>query len=678
MEGEEEAPAYVGKTVSVGKLSSSPREIPQSISVITLQQMDERNFITIEDAVSQTTGVDSEPSTDGTGAFAFFSRGYKLSVQSQGLGGGVNETGDSQFDVAIYERIEVLRGPAGLLQGTGQYGALGGVVNLVRKRPQAEFAFNSSFSAGSWQNLHADLDATGPLNSSGTLRGRAVLAGTDREFFYDNADQTDWTAYGTVEYDLGSDTTVGVSVTTQRNKHSGFSGLPATTTGGFLDVSRSTRLDPDWARMENNNDEFAASAEHRFSSDWKIGASVRRWQTEWSGIQSIVQGPVDPQVNLFNVSVSRFDPYKFRGTSADLNVSGKVRLFGREHDLLFGYNVNDDDSDTANSFAYLPGVSVSNPVIDPSVLGPAEPFSSSETEQSGFYGMTRIKLMEPLTLILGGRISDYKTKSRFGSDPWSDGAKASSEFTPYGGVVWDASRHFTLYASYSDMFVPQSDRDVTGKVLEPRVGWQAETGVKGAFLDGRVTTSFALYRLRDTNRSMIDADNVGCAPFGLCFRPSGTVESEGFELEVAGRPLPGWDLIAGYSDNDNKYLSDVNPDFVGKPFNTITPARMFKLWSNYHFAPGVGLLANWNVGVGLQSYSRTNTDVTLLSRGYVEQGGYTLVQAQIGYRFTDKIQVSLLGNNLTDREYYTQVWAAQRSNRLGEPRNFVLMARYAF
>jgi outer membrane receptor for ferric coprogen and ferric-rhodotorulic acid len=126
--------------------------------------------------------------------------------------------------------------------------------------------------------------------------------------------------------------------------------------------------------------------------------------------------------------------------------------------------------------------------------------------------------------------------------PWeTNDDKVNGEVTPYGGLVFDVNRYISLYASYSDVFVPQSSPKFGGGVVEPRVGKQYEIGGKGEFFDGKLTASLAVFDLRDKNRAVSDASNQGF------YLNAGEVESKGWEVEVAGSPAPGWDVSASYS-----------------------------------------------------------------------------------------------------------------------------------
>jgi len=680
--------SYTSSAITIGKTAHSLRETPQSVSVVTRQRMDDQNFSTLGDALEQVTGVDSVDGI-GQGFSTFYSRGGLLTPQYDGVPAAAGTTNQSTqaLDLAIYDRLEVLRGPAGLLQGAGN---ASGVVNLVRKRPQSDTRISTSLAAGSWNNYHGDIDVTGALNNEGTLRARAVVAGLDREFYYDVAEEQSWTGYAIVEFDLAESTTLGLSYAAQRGDLTPFNGLPASITGDWLPVPRSTFIGMDWLSVDRGINEVVADLNHRFGNDWVARATLR--QRDWDRDQRwiLTRSAVDPAVNR---TVMRLDHWKYdyESVGADLNISGPLRLFGRTHEWVVGYNFDQYEERGGLALVTFPDEDLFNPGIVESDLLPVTNVNATRTEQTGFYGMARVQLLDSLTAVIGGRLSDYNTKTRAlapARSPWTNSsANTSDEFTPYGGLIWDVSSHFSLYASYAESFSPQAITDFFGEVLEPVIGWQVESGIKGEFFDGQLNTSLALFRTRNENSALLDPDptHVGCGgtPDGACSIASGLTEIEGWELEISGSPLPGWELSAGYADNETTIIKDSDPANIGQPISSYNPARMLKLWSNYRFASQFSgsVLRGLNVGLGVESNSTVRTSNLYVVRyGFtpVEQSGYTVLNAQVGYRFSNKLQVSLTVNNLTDRKYFRYVNDARSFNYYGDPRYATLSVRSTF
>src|SRR5450830_1604908 len=177
--------SYAARAVTVGKGVQTLREIPQSVSVVTRQKMDDQNLNTIDAVLANTTGITMYDSPMG-GRYVF-SRGFRVDTyQFDGVVRSFYYPQANNFtsDTDTLDRVEIVRGATGLLQGAGSPSA---AINLVRKRPLAEKQVQVAASVGSWNNRRVMVDATGPLNEEGSLRGRVVASYGDRDYFYDTA-----------------------------------------------------------------------------------------------------------------------------------------------------------------------------------------------------------------------------------------------------------------------------------------------------------------------------------------------------------------------------------------------------------------------------------------------------------------------------------------------------------
>jgi outer membrane receptor for ferric coprogen and ferric-rhodotorulic acid len=281
-----------------------------------------------------------------------------------------------------------------------------------------------------------------------------------------------------------------------------------------------------------------------------------------------------------------------------------------------------------------------------------------------------------VTTVFGGRWTNFSARSRSiaPSTPtdWAAGAKADWAFTPYGGAVLDITRDLSAYGSYSEIFVPQTQRRVDGSVLDPRIGHQWEFGAKGEHLSGRLLTSLAVFDIRDRNRAYVDVGNPGF------FVPLGEVESKGWETEVTGRLASSWDVSAGYTSLDTTYLVDASR--AGQPLNYWYPKHSLKAWTGWRI-PG-GALENLKIGAGVQAYSKSasGTD-TINAAGVVtvaarRQTAYAVVSANLTYPVHRHLQLTAQVNNLFDRAYYTRLGGTNIYNTFGDPRNVMISLRW--
>lgn len=666
--------SYAVRAATLFQAPQSLREIPQSISVLTRQQMDDQNLTSVDAAMEQVagvtnTGLASEP--------VFWSRGYRLGAQIDGTQSTANNGryATSLPALAMYDRIEVLRGVSGLLRGNGEPG---GVINYVKKRPLYDPATSVRMQAGSWNHYYTELDVSHPLNAEGTLRGRAVLAYQDEDKFYDVATDRAKLAYGVLEYDLTPDTILGLSASYSRRDFTPFWGLPYYSDGSL--PSRSSFVGYDH-QMHTEQKDLGINLEHRFDSGWRLKTGYTQVKVDRAYLIAYGTSAIDSTTGLGNYLAGN-DRYDATDKAFNLNLAGPVQLWGRTHKLTAGYDRQETDTTMGARWKAGTGWDMLHN-HDFSAVIPADGNQTRyRTVRSGFYANANLHLAQDWTVILGGRWSDYTTKSRGVTIPsnWNVSlARANKEFTPFGGVLWDISKDITLYGSYAEIFEPQSDIDYTGQVLKPRTGWQTELGAKGEFLDGRLNASLALFRIRDQNRTILDTNpaHMSCGSSGTsaCSLAAGQWQSQGLELEVAGRVAPGWDISGSYTRTRTKVLRAATPDLEGQVANVTTPEHLFKLWTQYR--PGAtvldGALDGWSFGTGIYASSRYS-----FSASSPFQGGYATVSAKAGYRINRQWDASLLIGNLFDRRYLERAGSVASYSLYGKPRNFTLALQGKF
>ncbi|MDE1995160.1 MAG: TonB-dependent receptor, partial [Rhizobiaceae bacterium] len=277
-------------------------------------------------------------------------------------------------------------------------------------------------------------------------------------------------------------------------------------------------------------------------------------------------------------------------------------------------------------------------------------------QQWGLYAQTRLSITDPLTVILGGRESWYEAKNRSilpTDGEWSEDPAVHGKFTPYVGVVYDLTKQYSVYASYADIFTPQTNLTASGGGVAPRVGNQYEVGVKGDFFDGALSATLAAFDIHDKNRAITDPDNP------LFYIAAGSARSRGIEFTLSGEITSNWNVMAGYTYLETKYLDD--PDNAGDVLDPEEPRHSFKLWNKYTF--DTGALRNVSLGAGARIISSTQ-------RGVISQGGHAVFDAQIGYKINDHAQVTITANNLFDRVYFDRI-PTQYFGLYGEPRSIM-------
>lgn len=679
-----------GAMSTATKLPMSIRETPQSVSVITRQEIEDRNIVNLDEAMETAVGVIA--STANFNRISYTARGFAI---TDNMIDGVPAVGNAYAgyvpNLAFFDRIEIIRGGAGLTYGgVSLVGSAGGTVNLVRKRPTVDTQISAVIRRGSFNNNYVELDGSTKLNASGSLRGRLVASYEDRETFTDLEDSRKPAFYGILEADLGERTTatLGGSIERYDGNFAPY-GLPRYTDGGDLGLSRSSRgMAPAYNEYFTDVDSLFVEVAHNINDRWSVKATANYQEREQGGLTINTTGAVNRTTLLgptYGTTASdSVSPDERR--AADLIVSGSFDAFGRTHEVAFGGTWAENEGERARTASgTAPAVTQNIFNFDPYLvarpaLGAWVPSATASTSTtSGIYAMTRLAIADPLKVILGGRVSSIENETRNFNTGARSSTKESDVFTPYAGVVYDVSEHWSTYASYADIFRPQNTLyQASGDPLEPVVGANYEIGLKGEHYEGRLNTTLAVFRIEETNRSQVDPDNLqpcaGSPTLSDCYIAEGKVRGEGFEAEIAGELLPDWQMTAGYTFVETEYLRDRTRTGEpsaneGKSFRTATPKHLFRIWTTYRLPGG---LQAWSVGCGISAQS----EIYALTNGIrFEQQSLALLNARVGYDISDTWNVALNVNNLLDEKYYQRLGSLTSGNRYGEPRAVLVSLR---
>ncbi|MCY1336146.1 Ferripyoverdine receptor [compost metagenome] len=673
-----------GAMQTATKLPLSIRETPQSVTVITRQRMDDQGMKTLEDVLKSTPGISM--TKNGPQRPNFYARGFAVeSLMTDGLSSELSHylsrDMNSSPDMAIYDRVEVVRGSTGMMQGSGNPAA---AINLVRKRPTASPYLAITGSAGSWDNYRAEVDASNALNEPGTLRGRVVTAYQTKQSFQDVADSERSVLYAIGEADLSDWTTVTLGASDQNsNNTSSWGGLPTAKDGSDLHLSRSTYLGNAWEYWDQDNTTLFTRLERRFDNDWKLLLAASRTWSDLAMHGTQVERIYWVDEDQFGQYVGQYR-YKDRQNSYDAYVSGPFQAFGRSHELVVGASQRElifqgngnylDDELDMDIFAWDPN-SVPKRDLDMSYWQ-----QERSSRQKGGYVTSRFNLRDDLKLIVGGRLDwfDYDATTRNGTRSTHSSYEVTRHVTRYAGLIYDIDAHHSVYASYTDIFKPQSELTASGQGLEPIEGKNHELGIKGEYFDGRLNASAALFRIDQENRAQSLERNQCSDLVPSCYEAAGVVRSEGIELEINGSLAPGWQIGAGYTYTEAKYHKDETNQ--GRLFDTELPRHMFKAFTSYQLP---GELDRWTIGGGVYRqntvYNQDNNFYGAETPFRIEQKGYTLVDLMTNYKASEQVDIRLNLNNVFDKKYYQSIGSntAYAVNQYGEPRNAMLTLRWS-
>ncbi|WP_454691451.1 TonB-dependent siderophore receptor [Achromobacter aloeverae] len=681
--------ARVNPPTTVGSKSPlTQREIPQTVSVVTQEQIQAQNMRSVDDALRGAPGVTIE--VNQPGFTSYYSRGFPISsTQLDGVPTGIVTSGISgpSDGLAMYDRVEVLYGPAGLLNG---FGGDGGVINLVRKRAPDRFTGSVQTSVGNYANSDLQADIGGPLNDAGTLRGRLVADEQYQHLMQESTWQRNRQYYGTLEADLTPTTLarVGFSYTSEYGKP--MYGFPVYTNYTVPDIPRSRYLGPDWNRFSSERTNAFAQLEQKLGDGWTAKLSYNYMHTQ-TGVKSGAIITADPATGLSNRYSLNTDDGNTQN-AVDLYVDGPFRLLGRTHHLTLGANYL-RIKDISNQYLINPDSGldfegdITAPFYDNASYssdwggGPENDIRNVST-QYGVYGNMRISLADPLTFVASGRVTWWKNDSIPDSDPYKNffgntaiRDKLPAKFSPMLGLIYDVDEHHSLYGSYSSIYLPQAGyEEYSGHVIDPIEGYQYEIGEKSEFLDGKVNTNVALFRIREKNRAMSDPLHPG---FNVA---QGKAQSQGIELRANGQLTSNLVVGGGYTYTNFRNYDD---SFTShQSFSVITPKHLFKLWANYRLP---GDLNKWTVGGAAYVSSKvTYTDTTGFQSNYTSSGGsykaggYATFDAHASYRVNRYLTATLSVANLFDRKYVTSLTTGGLGNYYGNPRTVLLTLKANF
>lgn len=659
------------------KLSLSLRETPQSVSVLTRQQIEDQGLTTLDDALQNITGLVVQKGYHVGDSGNFSARGFTISnlmLDGLPISTGANGTFNADNDTLdIYDRVEVVRGAAGLTTGSGTPSA---AINLVRKRPTAEPQASVTASVGSWYNYRGLLDISRPLNQTGSLRGRAVVTVQDTEKFYDLAHDRNQQLYAILETDLTPDTLATLGFHYRKiNNDATLPSLPTDTEGRFLPgLSRSANFANDFDYWKQTDRTFFTELSHRFANEWLVKTAAVWKRPE----QDMVFTGL-----YYNDDVLRQSTQAYRldneQTSYDLSLNGPFSLFGRTHELMLGASHRRHDNLNWGGWAAY-SWTANGPEVDPynwdsSVTTRPDIDMTrwrvdTTTRQNAVYTATRLSIAEPLKVILGTRINWYKNDNHNSGTQFA----VNQEISPYAGLIYDLDTRHSLYASWTEIFEPQSSRDRNGQLLDPITGTNHEVGIKGEYFDGQLNTSLAVFEVLQQNRAVDDLSGPNPCPGslrGYCKRAAGEVESKGVELEVGGALTPDLQIMAGYTYVEVKFTKDANTANVGRLFDLSLPKHQFKLTTSYRLP---NEFSQWRIGGSLyaQSATQSNDDER------IEQSSYRVAGLNAAYRLTPQTEFRLNVNNLFDKHYYQSLGWDAGGNVFGAPRNIMLSATHDF
>src|SRR3990167_6032004 len=436
------------------------------------------------------------------------------------------------LDTALFERVDIVRGASGMLTGTGNPSA---TVNYIRKRPTADFQGLGSISYGSWNDLRLEADVSGPLNAAGTVRGRLVYANQDRDSYLDYYSVNRNVYYGVLSWDLMPRLTATAGVSRQDNLATGvlWGALPLTYSDGTpINYDRSASTSADWTYWDVTDQSAFLEATYAFDGGWRAKATWTHKTFEENARLLYAFGNPDPVTGLGVFGMSGRYPSKYEQDLFDAGLTGPVSLLGRKHEVVVGVSLAEGSGrefeDFHGGFPAFPAVQDWGRLQVAEPAYPGAYLSADTTDRlNRLYGAVHLDLADRLKAVVGFNAIDLESS---GFSYGADQARSETKVSPYVGAVFVVTPNVSLYASYTDIFNPQSEVDVNHVRLDAAQGKSLEAGVKSEWFGGRLYATAAVFK----SEQMGLAEYAGSFPGGQSYYTGVDTFVEGYEVEVAG------------------------------------------------------------------------------------------------------------------------------------------------
>lgn len=632
-------------------------DVPQAVQVIPAEVLEDQAATDLQDALRNVSGI-TQGNTTGNTEDEFAIRGFsRVTILQDGfrsIEGNLRET-------ANLERIEVLQGPASVLFGSGQPG---GVINLVTKTPLSEPFYEVLVRGGTQGFLRPELDISGPISEDGEVLYRLNALYESAEGFRDfdqNIERLFIAPVLSFEVDPRTDLILEFEYLNDERPFD--RGLVAFD-DGVVDIPLDRVLGEPDDFFENEEYRVRYRLEHRFSENWKIRNAVQYASSDSLNVRAEPQTLDETTGNLtrfFNSNDIFEEAY-----AVQTQVEGNFNTGSIAHKLLLGFDFTNESNETLTRAAFAPSINIFDPeyeVFDRPDLATFLTTLDQESERThwGFYVQDQIDLTDELILVVGGRVDivdqSLDQTSIFLGDLDLSGQETA--FSPRVGLVYQPIETVSLYASFSRSFQPDAFFSVTsdGDFVDFERGTQYEIGVKADWLDGRLSSTLALFDITRTNVAAPDPD----APPGSGFViPIGEERSRGVGLDIVGEILPGWNIIASYSYLDAE-ITDSN-ELAAPEGNRVTnvPRHSASLWTTYEIQAGA--LEGLGLGLGLLYEGDREGDPA----NTFELPSYVRTDAAIFYE-RDNWRAAVNIQNLFDIDYFESSGNTRLRVNPGEP-----------
>jgi iron complex outermembrane receptor protein len=651
-------------TAATGKTNLPVRDLPMTVHTVPGKVIQEQGANDLVTALQNVPGVYAFTNYGVYEGYTF--RGFMdlfPSLANQLLDGVRHEGNRINTQLTNIDRIEVLKGPSSALYGGG---AIGATVNMIRKKPSAQPAYDVTMAGGSWNTGRAQFGATGRLSSDALLYRLDFGAEAKEGYRHNESRRVQFTP--SLAWRLGASNQVNVYYTFGRNSFDGDSGIPLVAPS----EGRVEEFFPDVPRDRNYRTpfDFASSIDNSLQV-----AYARQFNDSWGFRNTISYRPVNDDYFLAEYMFVEDDArtvyreyLQFKHHRRPLTNLAEVtaRLQGPvEHNLVLGWEAqhykNHSNTIAGGGVADATSIDLFNPVETQTAQNlPLARVAYFTHDTNAFYAQDNLEFGPKVKAMVGGRFDVFRRTSH--NNPVTNGVETeglllkrdAESFTGRVGLVYQPVTAVDLYGSFANSFRPLTQAQPDGTTLEPEKGRQLEFGQRFHMAGDRVQLNTAVFH--------IVRNNVAFSRPGGVFNQASEMTSKGFEADVMTSPVSNWRINAGYAFTDIKFgdfLVNATTNLSG---NTaiMAPRHTFNVWTGYDWANGFGV----NVGARAQS------------KVFIDQGdsltfdGYGVLNLAARYR-RGALEYALNVNNVTSTDYFasvlydTQMYPGEPINVLG-------------
>ncbi|EPC4331577.1 TonB-dependent siderophore receptor [Enterobacter asburiae] len=658
---------YQPLNTSTATLTNMPMlDIPQVVNTVSDKVLEDQHATTLDEALYNVSNVVQTNTLGGT-QDAFVRRGFGANRDGSIMTNGLRTVLPRSFNAAT-ERVEVLKGPASTL-----YGILdpGGLINVITKRPEKTFGGSLSATSSSFGGGTGQIDVTGPIDGT-RLAYRLTGEYQDEDY---------WRNFGTERSTFiapsltwfGDDATVTVLYSHRDYKTPFDRGtIFDLNTKKAVDVDRKTRFDEPFNVTDGQSDLAQLNAEYRLNSQWTAKFDYSYSQDKYSDNQARVMAYDSKTGNLTRrVDATQGSTQRMHTTRADLQ--GNVDIAGYYNEILTGVSYENYDL-LRTDMIRCKNVKDFN-IYNPSYgsLGKCTTISTSDSDQTikqesySAYAQDALYLTDKWIAVAGMRYQYYTQYAGKGRPFNVNTDSRDDQWTPKLGLVYKLTPAVSLFANYSQTFMPQSSIASYIGDLPPETSNAYEIGAKFDLFDG-ITANIALFDIH--KRNVLYTESIGDETVA---KTAGRVRSQGVEVDLAGSLTENTNIIASYGYTDAKVLED--PNYAGKPLPNV-PRHTGSLFLTYdiHNAFAGNTLTLGGGGHGVSRRSATNGADYYLP-GYFVADAFAAYKMKLQYPVTLQVNVK----NLFDKTYYTSSIATNNlGNQIGDPREVQFTVKMEF